>query len=45
MLQRPLIQVVGVALITEFFDHNYSVVEVVLYTGKNLHNTTVADSL
>ena len=30
MLQGPPIQVVGVALITEFCDHNYSFVEVML---------------
>ena len=30
VLQGPLIQVVGVALITEFCDHNYSFVEVIL---------------
>ena len=29
MLQGPPIQVVGVALITEFCDHNYSFVEVI----------------
>ena len=29
MLQGPPIQVVGVALITEFFNHNYSFVEIV----------------
>ena len=29
VLQGPPIQVVGVALITEFYDHNYSFVEVV----------------
>ena len=29
MLQGPPIQVVSVALITEFCDHNYSFVEVV----------------
>ena len=29
VLQGPPIQVVGVALITEFCDHNYSFVEVV----------------
>ena len=29
VLQGPLIQVVGVALITEFCDHNYSFVEIV----------------
>ena len=30
VLQGPPIQVVGVALITEFCDHNYSFVEVIL---------------
>ena len=29
MLRGPPIQVVGVALVTEFCDHNYSFVEVV----------------
>ena len=29
VLQGPPIQVVGVALITEFCDHNYSFVEVI----------------
>ena len=33
MLQGPPIQVVGVALITEFCDHNYSFVEVILKPG------------
>ena len=30
VLQGPPIQIVGVALITEFYDHNYSFVEVII---------------
>ena len=30
VLQGPPIQVVGVALITEFCDHNYSFVEIII---------------
>ena len=35
MLQGPPIQVVGVALITEFCDHNYSFVEVIIFSNLN----------